>query len=498
MHLHDGVVDVVDLVLDGLDQRAEDVGDVVDERVRDPVRAEDEVVAQLADAAPHVGRVRRLREVEGQHAGAEDDDVHVDGLQVVLAVAVLLEGAIVEEVVVAEQLDLLARLLHHDVLGRQRVDAERLRNHSHLRVRRRQHVQPPRRPRAVALGFLLLNRPFGRRRFRREARVGAGHVAAPFPAAAAAAAAAVAVLAVDAGIVMADVAGQGDLARRNTGCKTILFLGIRLLRVLQLRRVRDEQLAEAAARLHQLGDGLRVDGALELLVEVGEAVGGLVLLAAPARVLRPQAPADQDGLADLLDAELAAALLLLLAAPLLEHGQVRPLAPASPPALRPRAEPVLLGHQVRGEADVLLGRRGGGQGAAAAVAAGRELGDISCFRLQRRGRLRVGGRAGLPLLLLLRRRRRRRRRLELVAVDLDHGVADRRLAAGALGRARRRRAKVEVGARDDGVVVAHVGPAHGAARDGRGVVDIVVAAAVARGAAGRGGVAGRPARVVVM
>ena len=66
-------------------------------------------------------------EVEREDALAEDDDVHVQRLEVRRAVRVLVERAEAHEVVVPEELDLLARLLHEDVLCRQRVDGEHLR-----------------------------------------------------------------------------------------------------------------------------------------------------------------------------------------------------------------------------------------------------------------------------------------------------------------------------------------------------------------------------------
>ena len=58
------LVDAVDLVLDALDERPERVGDVVDERVGDPVGGDADVVLQLLDAPTDVLRVRRGPEVE--------------------------------------------------------------------------------------------------------------------------------------------------------------------------------------------------------------------------------------------------------------------------------------------------------------------------------------------------------------------------------------------------------------------------------------------------
>ena len=65
-------------------------------------------------------------EVKRENALAEDDDVHVERLEVRRRVRVLVEAAEADEVVVAEQLDLLARLFGQDVLRRQWVDAKHL------------------------------------------------------------------------------------------------------------------------------------------------------------------------------------------------------------------------------------------------------------------------------------------------------------------------------------------------------------------------------------
>lgn len=122
----DGVVDVVDFIFDGLDRGREDVGDVVDDGVGNPVAADFDVVAQLADATPHVGWVGGHAKVEADDAFGEDDNVHVDGLEVVFGVGVLFEGAVVDEVVVAEELDFFTGFLHEDVFGSERVDSEGL------------------------------------------------------------------------------------------------------------------------------------------------------------------------------------------------------------------------------------------------------------------------------------------------------------------------------------------------------------------------------------
>ena len=56
----------------------------------------------------------------------EHDDVHVQWLEVRRAVRVLVETTETDEVVIAEQLNLLARLLHLDIFRRQRVNRKHL------------------------------------------------------------------------------------------------------------------------------------------------------------------------------------------------------------------------------------------------------------------------------------------------------------------------------------------------------------------------------------
>ena len=50
----DKLVDAVDFVLNALNKRPERVRDVVDERVRDPIGRDRNVVAQMLDAAAYV------------------------------------------------------------------------------------------------------------------------------------------------------------------------------------------------------------------------------------------------------------------------------------------------------------------------------------------------------------------------------------------------------------------------------------------------------------
>ncbi len=48
------LVDAVDFILDALDERAERIGDVIYERIGDPVGRDADVVFQLLDASSHV------------------------------------------------------------------------------------------------------------------------------------------------------------------------------------------------------------------------------------------------------------------------------------------------------------------------------------------------------------------------------------------------------------------------------------------------------------
>lgn len=61
------LVDTVDLVLDTLNQRAERIGNVVNQRIRDPVGRDGNVILEVFDAASNVLRVWRASEVELPH-----------------------------------------------------------------------------------------------------------------------------------------------------------------------------------------------------------------------------------------------------------------------------------------------------------------------------------------------------------------------------------------------------------------------------------------------
>ena len=64
--------------------------------------------------------------VEGEDALAEDDDVHIERLEVGWAVRVLVEGAETDEVVVPEEFDFFASFFHEDIFSCQWMDREDL------------------------------------------------------------------------------------------------------------------------------------------------------------------------------------------------------------------------------------------------------------------------------------------------------------------------------------------------------------------------------------
>jgi hypothetical protein len=97
--------------------------------------------------------------VEADDSFAENDDIHVDWLEVVFAVHVLLKGAVVDKVVISELLDLFKRLLHHNVFSGQRIDGKGLGYYPHLGICRRKNVKPKRRSRTVSLAHFLESFP---------------------------------------------------------------------------------------------------------------------------------------------------------------------------------------------------------------------------------------------------------------------------------------------------------------------------------------------------
>lgn len=120
------LVNAVDLVFDALDQRSKSVGDVIDQSVRYPIRRDVDEILQLLDAPPYVARMRRASEMERERTLTKDDNVHVQRLEVGGAVGILIKRAKADEIVISEQLDLLARLLHLNIFGGQGMDAKSL------------------------------------------------------------------------------------------------------------------------------------------------------------------------------------------------------------------------------------------------------------------------------------------------------------------------------------------------------------------------------------
>lgn len=137
------LVNAVDFVFDALDEWTEGIGDVVDQRVRDPVRSHADVVFQLLDSPSYTLRMRSWTEVElsmmfstcearsgemtyREYPLAEDDDVHIERLQICGTHVVLLETTETNEIIVAEQLDLLTRFFHLDIFSCKGMDGKDL------------------------------------------------------------------------------------------------------------------------------------------------------------------------------------------------------------------------------------------------------------------------------------------------------------------------------------------------------------------------------------
>lgn len=246
---------------------------------------------------------------EGTYADdtfSETYDVHVDGLEKVLAILILLECAVIDEVVVAEKLDLLACFLHENILGGERVDAEGLGETSHLGFGGREHVQPPGRSRTEPLRFTI--RIWTRRRggFAGYAWC-LGFVVAESGC-------------WSSGGGLLAVGGVGALVRVVAVIITRDVLGqilsiLLALVVAEFKWIGDEEFSEGLAGLQELGDGLTVDGAGEVLVEVGKSVGGVFLGTMPGTVIRSQSAADQDGFIDLLCTNSLTSFLLLVSTP---------------------------------------------------------------------------------------------------------------------------------------------------------------------------------------
>ena len=58
------LINTVDFVLDALNEWAKSIGDVVNERVRDPIRRDGDVILELLDAPTDILRVGRRSEME--------------------------------------------------------------------------------------------------------------------------------------------------------------------------------------------------------------------------------------------------------------------------------------------------------------------------------------------------------------------------------------------------------------------------------------------------
>ena len=82
-------------------------------------------VSAVSNAILSVNQNWRL-ETYRQGALAENDNVHVERLEIGLRVRVLVERSETDEIVVPKQLDLFARLFEQDILSRQGVDAKDL------------------------------------------------------------------------------------------------------------------------------------------------------------------------------------------------------------------------------------------------------------------------------------------------------------------------------------------------------------------------------------
>lgn len=60
----DKLIDAVDLILDALDKGSKGIGNVINERVRDPIRGDADVVLQLLNTPSYILRMWCRAEVE--------------------------------------------------------------------------------------------------------------------------------------------------------------------------------------------------------------------------------------------------------------------------------------------------------------------------------------------------------------------------------------------------------------------------------------------------
>ena len=140
-------VNAVDFVLDALNQWAEGIRDIVNQSVGYPIRGDADVVFQLLDTSSYILRMRCWAVVElimcmfgvrtqwheqtacktyRKNPLTEDNDVHVERLEICRAVWVLVKATETNEIVVPEQLDLLPRFFHLDILRRKGVNRKDL------------------------------------------------------------------------------------------------------------------------------------------------------------------------------------------------------------------------------------------------------------------------------------------------------------------------------------------------------------------------------------
>lgn len=120
------LVNTIDLILNTLNQRPKRIRNIIDERVTDPIARHTDIILQLLNPPPHVLWMWRRPEMKGEDTLAEDDDVHVEGLEVGRAVGILVEGAETDEVIGSEELDLFAGFFHLDIFCCERMDVEDL------------------------------------------------------------------------------------------------------------------------------------------------------------------------------------------------------------------------------------------------------------------------------------------------------------------------------------------------------------------------------------
>jgi hypothetical protein len=87
--------------------------------------------------------MRCLGEVKAENAFTKYHDIHINWLEKVIAVVVLVERPIVNKVIMSEELDLLASLLKHNILCGKWVNAKSFRYDLHLRLRGAEDIKPP-------------------------------------------------------------------------------------------------------------------------------------------------------------------------------------------------------------------------------------------------------------------------------------------------------------------------------------------------------------------